>query len=62
MERIVTVPLQDEGTALPIYSSFSPQFVYANTPTHGASYEVVELTDNNRYQPNRMVWTDLKSD
>ena len=64
MERIIIVPLRDEGTALPIYATSSPQFTFANSPNGNCytSYEVVKLTDSNRYQRSPMVYTDIKSD
>ncbi len=62
MGRMKIVPMQDEGTALPVYTTSSPQFAIANSPVKETSYEVVELTDSNKYQSVRMVWTDIKSD
>lgn len=62
MERIVVVPMQETGTALPIYSSSALQPVFAISPVVNSVYEVVELTDSNRYQIQSMVLTDIKSD
>jgi len=56
------VPMQDQGTALPVYTTSLLQPVFANSPKIDSSYEVVELTDSNRYQITPMVWTDIKSD
>ncbi len=61
MGRLITVPMRDEGTALPIYATAFPQPVFASSPNNDSSYEVVELTDSNRYQTSRMVWTDINT-
>ena len=62
MEKLKSVPLRYEGSALPVYGSLQSQFSSAASSGFHIQFEPVRLDDTSQFVSIPMKWVDVPSE